>query len=177
VAEPANVSDGQPAGFRRGVRLALDWGKARVGVAACDADGLLCYPVETVPIQAAKAAKTGPAIDAAAMGRIDELIGEYEPIELVLGWPIDLRGEHGPAVEYLANVAAELSRQTSMPIRLVDERMTTAQASRQLAASGKSARQRRSVIDQAAAVGILEQAVERERRTGAPAGRLFSEAD
>ena len=68
------------ASWRRGVRLAIDWGRARVGVAACDPDGLLAYPVETVPN------------DQHTIARLGQLIAEYEPIEVLLGMPIDLAG-------------------------------------------------------------------------------------
>src|SRR4029450_14064995 len=72
-------------GFRRGVRLALDWGDARIGVAACDPDGVLAYPLRTVQ---------------AAEGEIAELvavIAEYEPIEVLVGFPRSLSGGEGPA--------------------------------------------------------------------------------
>mgnify|MGYP002714284821 CR=1 FL=1 len=169
MAELDDQTQSAETHFRRGIRLALDWGKARVGVAACDADGLLCYPVETVPCGV-----LGSQQHSQALRRVNQLCDEYEPLELVLGWPVDLRGAAGPAVDYLMQIAAQLQELTQLPIRCVDERMTTAQASRQLAASGKSARQRKSIIDQAAAIGILEQAIEQERRTGQPAGRLFA---
>lgn len=54
--------------------MALDWGKARIGVAACDPDGTLAYPVETVPT-------------ATASRRLPQLLAEYEPIEVLIGLP------------------------------------------------------------------------------------------
>ena len=66
--------------MRRGVRLALDWGKARIGVAACDPEGILAHPGETVP--------AGPA----ALPRIAALVAEYEPLEVLLGLPRTLAG-------------------------------------------------------------------------------------
>lgn len=139
--------------------MAVDWGKARVGIAACDRDGLLAYPVETVP--------TGSG----TLKRIAELCAEYEPMEVLLGWPVNLAGREGPAAQQMAVVADRLSDRLALPLRVVDERLSTASAARKLAASGKSSRNRRSIIDQAAAVDILEQALEYEKRTGHPAGR------
>jgi putative Holliday junction resolvase len=146
---------------RSGVRLALDWGKARIGVAACDRDGLLAYPVETVPA------------DAGALRRVQALVAEYEPVELILGLPVNLAGADGPAAAAMRDVAAALVAAVgALPVRLVDERLTTASASRQLSASGRNTRRQRAVIDQAAAVALLDTALTFERNTGRPAGRL-----
>lgn len=142
-------------GFRRGVRLALDWGQARIGVAACDPDGTLCYPVETVP------ARPDPG------SRLAALIAEYEPIEVVVGLPRTLAGgESHAAAAVRAQVAAALG--PDVPIRFTDERLSTVTASRRLGAAGKNSRRQRAIIDQAAAVAILEQALAVERRTGLP---------
>ncbi|MCL1841618.1 MAG: Holliday junction resolvase RuvX [Propionibacteriaceae bacterium] len=152
--------DDTGSGWRPGVRLCLDWGKARVGVAACDPEGLLAYPVETIPN------------DAHVIERVAQLVDEHRPIELVLGLPTDLRGKVGPAARAMFEVAATLVGKVPVPVRLVDERLTTALAGRGLTAAGQSGRGRRAVIDQAAAVAILQQALDMERRTGLPAGRL-----
>ena len=151
------------SGFRPGVRLGLDWGQARIGVAACDRDGVLCYPVETI------------ATAQTPLRRVQTLCDEYEPIEIVLGMPIDLRGQQGLAAQAMLDVANELASAVSVPVRLVDERMTSASAHRQLAEAGRSSRRRRNVIDQAAAVAILEHAVQAERHTGKPPGRLVGQ--
>lgn len=144
----------------RGVRLALDWGKARIGVAACDPDGVLAYPVETVN------AKDQP------LRRILALVAEYDPVEVVFGWPRNLSGQEGPAVDGLRAVLADLEAAISpVPVVLVDERMSTAEATRKLAAAGKDSRARRGIIDQMAAVGILEHALESRRRGGPPPRR------
>lgn len=145
--------------MRVGVRLALDWGKARIGVAASDRDGLLAFPVETVA--------AGPS----ALSRVTALVAEYEPIEIVLGLPRNLAGQEGPAAIAMREVAEQLAAALpQVPLRLVDERMTTAAASRQLSGAGRSTRKQRSVIDQAAAVALLESALQQERNTGLPAG-------
>lgn len=148
--------------MRPGVRLALDWGKARIGVAASDRDAVLAFPVETVA--------AGPG----ALARVGELVVEYEPIELLLGLPRNLAGAEGPAAVAMRGIAAELAAALpGLAIRLVDERMTTVTASRQLSSAGRNTRRQRQVIDQAAAVALLEAALHSERLTGSPAGELL----
>jgi putative Holliday junction resolvase len=150
--------------MRGGVRIALDWGRARIGVAACDPAGILAHPVETVP--------NGPG----ALARIGALVAEYEPIELVLGLPRTLAGTESHAAADIRAAAEALARACpDLPLRLVDERLTTAAATRQLRSAGRDGRRQRGVIDQAAAVGILTSALETERSTGAPPGELFHE--
>lgn len=152
--------------FRSGVRLALDWGQARIGVAACDPAGTLAYPVEAVP--------AGPG----ALARILTLIGEYEPIELVVGLPRSLGGGEGPAAATVrAQVGELVGAVAPLPVRLVDERLTTVTAAQRLRAGGRSARKQRSRIDAAAAAAILEHALDGERHQGTPPGELLSSAD
>lgn len=148
------------ADFRRGVRLALDWGDARIGVAACDAEGLLAFPVATV--------RAGPT----AWAEISGLVAEHKPIEVLVGLPRSLSGGEGPAAAKVRGHAEELARQTRVPVRLVDERLTTVTASRRLRESGKKAKQQREVIDAAAAVTILDQAIALERGRGEHPGEL-----
>ena len=147
--------------MRTGVRLALDWGKARIGVAASDPSGILAHPVETIP--------AGPD----AFARVQRLVAEYEPIEVALGLPRNLAGVEGPAALAIRQVAAELvAKLGALPVRLVDERLTTVTASRQLSGAGRNTRKQRAVIDQAAAVALLEQALQYERTTGLPLGGI-----
>ncbi len=158
--------------FRRGIRIGLDVGSVRVGVARTDPDGVLAVPVATVK-------RSAKAQDVA---QIVALIAEYEPLEIVVGLPIGLGGAHGPAaqaaVEYARMLLDALSgNQMQLPIRLMDERMSTMQASRQLQAAGRDSRKGRSVIDQAAAVIIVQQAVDQERATGVPPGQLLTADD
>ncbi|GHF87965.1 Holliday junction resolvase RuvX [Streptomyces thermodiastaticus] len=147
--------------MRRGRRLAIDVGDARIGVASCDPDGILATPVETVP------GRDVPA----AHRRLTQLVEEYEPIEVVVGLPRSLKGGEGPAAAKARAFAGELAKNIApVPVRLVDERMTTVSASQGLRASGVNARKGRSVIDQAAAVVILQQALESERVSGSAPG-------
>ncbi|MFT4165335.1 MAG: Holliday junction resolvase RuvX [Microlunatus sp.] len=151
--------------MRSGVRLALDWGQARIGVAACDPGGTLAYPVEAVP--------AGPG----AIGRILALVAEYEPIEIVVGLPRSLSGGEGPAAATVRAQVAELAGAVRpLPVRLVDERLTTVTAAQRLREGGRSAKKQRGRIDAAAAAGILEHALDSERHRRKPPGELLSDA-
>ncbi len=142
-----------------GVRLAIDWGKVRIGVAASDPSGILAYPVTTYG--------TTPA----EVDSLVRFVTETAPGVVYLGLPRTLAGPDGPAAIAMREVAAQLSQRLApVPVQLVDERLTTVVAHRALAETGKRAKQRRSVVDQAAAVAILEQALEFERHSGKWAG-------
>ncbi|GAB3114614.1 Holliday junction resolvase RuvX [Streptomyces calidiresistens] len=152
--------------MRRGRRLAIDVGEARIGVASCDPDGVLATPVETVPGRDAPAARR----------RLLTLVEEYEPMEVVVGLPRSLSGAEGPAArrtrEFARTLATALAALPEpVPVRLVDERMTTVTAAERMRAAGVNSRRGRSRIDQAAAVEILQHALEVERSTGGPPGQ------
>lgn len=100
-----------------------------------------------------------------------QLVEEYEPIEVVVGLPRSLKGGEGPAAVKVRAFAQELAKGIApVSVRLVDERMTTVTASQGLRASGVSSKKGRSVIDQVAAVIILQQALESERVSGKAPG-------
>ncbi|WP_330179862.1 Holliday junction resolvase RuvX [Nocardia sp. NBC_01503] len=137
----------------RGRRIALDVGTVRIGVASSDPDGVLATPVETVP----KAKKVAPGTLASDLARIAEIVREYEAVEVIVGLPRTLRGESGSSAKLAATFAGRLrSLIAPVPVRLSDERLTTVSAARALRDSGVRARGQRSVIDQAAAVSILQ---------------------
>ena len=149
--------------FRRGRRIGVDVGDARIGVASSDPDGMLATPVETVP--------AGPASQA----RLVALAEEYQAVEVVLGLPRSLNGGEGPAAAKVRRYAGELAAKLApagVPVRLVDERMSTVTAAQGLRASGVKSKKGRSVIDQAAAVVILQSALEGEKTSGRPPGQL-----
>lgn len=155
------MSEPAPA-FSRGVRIGLDVGAVRVGVARSDLDGLLATPVETVsgdrPVQ---------------LRRILEIVHELEPVGVVVGLPRQLSGAEGQAAVTARGYAQELAREcVPVPVRLVDERLTTVSAHQALHRSGRPGRRHRSVVDQVAAVMILQAALDQERQTGQPAGEL-----
>jgi putative holliday junction resolvase len=148
--------------MRLGVRIALDWGDARIGVAACDQAGVLAYPVRTIRAGATE---------------VDELaavIAEHEPIEVLVGFPRSLSGGEGPAAAKARQRAERLAASIRVPVRLVDERLTTVTASQRLREGGKRAKEQRELIDAAAAVAILEQALAFEQSQEKPPGELVS---
>ncbi len=123
---------------------------------------MLAYPLATVP--AGEAEITG----------LVELVAEHEPIEVLVGFPRSLSGGEGPAAAKARERAQRLAAAIGVPVRLVDERLTTVTASQRLRASGKRARQQRTLIDAAAAAAILEQALAIEHSGGMPPGELVS---
>lgn len=172
MTEDIEPTESTPPPFRRGVRLALDLGQARIGVAACDRDAILAHPVRTVRAGNGKLNDDDPALD-----ELLELVEELEPTEVVIGLPRSLDGGEGPAARRIRQQARRFAAATvpyGITVRLVDERFTTTTATRQLHEAGRRSHQQRSVIDQAAAVGILEHALETERRTGEPPGEAVT---
>ena len=151
--------------FRRGVRLGVDVGSVRIGVARCDPDGILATPVTTV------ARDIEHHQDLAALA---SLVAEYEAIEVIVGLPITLAGEWGVAAETAHDFAQSLAQTLPVPVRMVDERLTTVSAQRALQANGKDTRTTRSIIDQAAAVLIVQTAVDAEKSSGSPPGRVVA---
>lgn len=137
-----------PPGSRpRGRRLGIDVGSVRVGVALSDPDGLLATPLVTVP----RDVDGGTDVVAVAA-----LVAEHEVVGVVVGLPRTLAGREGPAAEAARAFVAVLEPALDVPIELSDERLTTVVATRQLRESGRSSRRQRSVVDQVAAVGILQ---------------------
>nr|WP_246023987.1 Holliday junction resolvase RuvX [Nocardia yunnanensis] len=133
--------------------MGIDVGSVRIGVASSDPDGLLATPVETVP----RAKKVAPGMLAPDLARIAEIVREYEAVEVIVGLPRTLRGESGSSAKLAATFAGRLrSLIAPVPVRLSDERLTTVSAARALRDSGVRARGQRQVIDQAAAVSILQ---------------------
>ncbi|MFE4725641.1 Holliday junction resolvase RuvX [Microbacterium sp. NPDC056736] len=146
------------SGFRRGTRLGVDVGKARVGVAKCDPDGLLATPVETVPR------------DDGSVARIIALADEHGAFEVLVGLPLNMRGEDTASTRDAREFAAALAAASALPVRLVDERLSTVSAHAALRSSGRSQRSSRTIIDQVAAVVLLQQALDVEKSTGRPPG-------
>lgn len=141
---PDANSDTRPA---KGVRLGVDVGSVRVGVAMSDPHGILATPVTTLRRDSA-----GADLDALA-----DLIVEHEVVEVVVGLPRTLRGAEGAAVTASRDYATALAgRIAAVPVVFVDERMTSVTANRMLADHGINSRSRREIVDQAAAVTILQ---------------------
>jgi putative Holliday junction resolvase len=150
---------------RPGVRIGVDVGSVRVGVSASDPSGLLATPVRTLARDTSDA-----AMDLAELGR---LVAEVEALEVVVGLPRTLAGREGPAAVEARQYARRLAvLVTPVAVRLVDERLTTVDAHRSLRESGVDGRRQRAVVDQAAAVLILQAALDAERSSGRPPGEL-----
>jgi putative Holliday junction resolvase len=152
--------------MRHGVRLGIDPGDTRVGVARSDRSGTLATPVETV--------RRGKG----DLRRIHQLVDEHEAVEVVVGLPRSLSGGEGPAAVKVREFAARLARRLApVPVRLFDERLTTVSAEAMLRDRGRKGSDRRAVVDQAAAVLILQHALDAERVTGNPPGEIVKEND
>jgi len=137
----------------RGRRIAFDYGDVRIGVAVSDPDSILCSPLITLQ-----------ANDKRLDQQILQLFTEYEPVQLFIGRPALLSGLDGVASEKAVAFAERLKAITDIPIELIDERMSTVSAARNLRESGKNAKDSKGSIDMAAAVAILEFALELEKR-------------
>ncbi|MFF2622182.1 Holliday junction resolvase RuvX [Oerskovia jenensis] len=158
----------------RGARLGVDVGSVRVGLAASDPDGLIATPVETLP-RDMKTTPSGPEDDVATfpsdVARIATEVEERGARVVYIGLPRHLSGAEGAATAAARAYAGLVARAVApVPVHLVDERMTTVSAHQALRASGRAGRKQRSVVDQAAAVIILQTALDRERSAGARAG-------
>jgi putative Holliday junction resolvase len=150
VAETDPGTD--PGSPGRGRRLGIDVGAVRVGVALSDPDGVLATPLVTV----ARDVDGGTDLRAIA-----DLVVEHEIVQIVVGLPRTLAGREGPAAEAARAFADALAGVVSgvrggVPVVFSDERLTTVVATRQLRDSGRKGRRQRAVVDQVAAVAILQ---------------------
>ena len=152
---------GQVSALSRGRRLGVDVGKVRVGVAISDPDGILATPLVTVArdMGAAPEAVPGDIVE------LVRLVGEHEAVGIVVGLPVRLNGAEGPAAIDIRAYAGRLAEAVgTVPIVLADERMSTVVATRRLAERGVRGKRQRAVVDQAAAVEILQHYLESRRR-------------
>jgi putative Holliday junction resolvase len=146
----------------RGTRLGIDVGKARIGVAASDPDGLLAMPVMTV--------KRTQGTDVAEIAEIARTRGA---LVAYVGLPRHMSGREGEATRDARNFALALAKALpDVEFRFIDERLTTVSATANLQSAGIKAKNQRSVIDQQAAVIILQAALDTERARGERAGSL-----
>lgn len=150
--------------MRSGVRLGVDPGDVRIGVARSDPSGTLATPVETVR------RGRGDLI------RIRQLVRDEDATEVIIGLPRSLAGGEGPAAKKVRRFARALARQVApIPVRLCDERLSTVTAETMLRQGGRTGQSRRAVVDQQAAVVILQHALDSERATGLPPGEVVSQ--
>jgi len=146
------VSGGEP-----GRRLGVDVGSVRVGVAVSDPRGFLATPLATL---------RRDERDGSDLRQLAELVIEYEVVEVVVGLPRTLAGREGPAAEAARRYADLLAGQIPVPVLLADERLSTVVATRALRERGVRGRKQRAVVDQAAAVEILQGWLDAHRPAG-----------
>ncbi|CAB4574674.1 unannotated protein [freshwater metagenome] len=146
--------------MREGIRLGIDVGQARVGVARSDPQGTMAVPVATLA-------------RATALLEIAALIGEYQPLEVVVGLPINLQAERTASTEDAEAFAREIAALGLVPVRMVDERLSTVSATGALRSAGRSSRSHRLVVDQVAAVILLQHTLDSERSQGVPGGYVL----
>lgn len=136
----------------RGRRLAFDYGTVRIGVAICDPDGILASPLPFL-------SSAHPKLDA----QIQELLDEYQPIEVFIGYPRHLSGANGASTVLVEEFKAKLATLTSVRLTFVDERLSTVSAAKLLRDSGKNSKESKLLIDSMSAVEILEQGLRSEK--------------
>ncbi len=146
--------------MREGIRLGVDVGTVRIGVARSDPSGFLASPLETV----------ARADDGTDVARITALVAEQEAIEITVGLPLALSGRRTASTEDAVGFAERLAAAVPVPVRLVDERLSTVTAAAALRQGGRNAKKSRTVVDQSAAAVILQHALDTERSSGRPAG-------
>lgn len=147
--------------FVRGTRLGVDVGQVRVGVALSDPDGILATPLTTLSRDLNAEVDAVPS-DIFELAR---LVDAYQTVEVVVGLPVTLAGKEGPAAVQARAYVERLSRAIApVPVRLADERMSTVVATRRLAERGVRGKRQRAVVDQAAAVEILQGWLDAQRR-------------
>jgi putative holliday junction resolvase len=146
---------------RRGVRLGVDAGSVRIGIARSDPGGILASPLETV--------RNGKG----DIERIVQLVAENEAVEVIVGLPTSLSGREGPAATEARRFASRIARRLAPEsVRLFDERLTTVTAESGLRERGVHGQARRKVVDQTAAAVLLQAALDAERLTGRPPGEI-----
>lgn len=149
--------------MQRGVRFCVDVGQSRIGLARTDPDATMALPLATI-------SATENSIQ-----DVVELIDQYEAFLIYVGLPLSLTGDHTKSTDLAIQFAKSLSVNTSAQVRLVDERLSTVSAATSLRASGHTAQSSKGIIDQAAAVVILEHALDVEAKQGTFAGQALEE--
>ncbi|MDQ0276312.1 putative Holliday junction resolvase [Arthrobacter silviterrae] len=163
----------EPRTYPHGVKLGIDVGLVRVGLASCDPDGILATPVKTL------------SRDAKRNSDIKVVVKEVQAraaVEVFVGLPRTLRGEEKASAAMARSYAALLVEALAgagqqVPVRLIDERLTTVSAHHALHAAGLGSREHRKVVDQVAAVGILQQALDMQKARNATVGELVRAED
>lgn len=156
--------------FPRGVKLGIDVGTVRVGVAICDRDSILATPLKTLQRNPKK------NIDVRILAGLAE---EYGAVQIIVGLPRTMKGEEHASARMAGDYAELLVRELQgrgldIPVHLVDERLSSVTAHRKLHEAGMSSRDHRQVVDQMAAAGILQHAIDIQKARGADVGERVS---
>ena len=154
--------------MRSGRRLAVDVGKVRVGLAISDFHGILASPLQNVARQ---------ADDSETIRLILAATEDQDLLEVYVGLPVSMSGNATASTDDAVLIANLLNSAIEVPVRMIDERLTTVSASAALRSSGKNSKDGRKVIDQIAATMILEQALAIEKNTGREPGIELAEID
>jgi putative Holliday junction resolvase len=141
--------------MQKGRRLAFDYGDVRIGVAVSDPDSILATPVETLLTRRED-----------LWDRIFDLLAEYEPVTVYVGRPVHLSGNESESTSKAELFAEQFRERFDIEVKMVDERLSTVSAQRSMREAGRTAREFKGAIDQAAAVAILEMAMNAERSKG-----------
>jgi len=154
--------------YKQGVKLGIDVGMVRVGLASCDPDGILATPVKTLSRDAKKNSDVRIVV---------KEVAERNAVEVFVGLPRTLKGAEKASAEmarsYAAVLVAALHKAgLEVPVRLIDERLTTVSAHQALHAAGLDSREHRKIVDQVAAVGILQQAIDMQKARNSTVGEL-----
>jgi putative Holliday junction resolvase len=152
--------------MRTGRRVAFDVGKARIGVAVTDFHAILASPRQHI---------LRSESDADTIANLISLVQAEDAIEVYVGLPVNLKNESTASTADSLSIAKQLARSISIPVRLIDERLTSKVASNSLHASGKDSRSQRLYIDSAAAAVILESALSAEKNSGSQPGLAIEE--
>ena len=161
MTDPAAAGD-----YPQGIKLGVDVGTVRVGVAICDRESILATPYKTLDRNAKKNSDVRV---------IANLVQELGAVQVFVGLPRTMKGEERAsavmATDYARLLVGELAaRDLPVPVNLVDERLSSVSAHRSLHEAGMSSRNHRKVVDQVAAAGILQHAIDMQKARGADVG-------
>jgi putative Holliday junction resolvase len=152
--------------MRKGRRVAIDSGKVNIGLAISDESGVLTFPLVTI--------KRAPSFGDTC-NRIFRELEEYDLLEIYVGYPISMSGKPSSSSMDALGLAHALQEATVIPIRMIDERLSSVSAAASMQSAGKNTKSQRETIDQEAAVIILEHALSTERNLGEQPGKLIEE--
>ena len=130
----------------RGRRIAFDYGDVRTGVALCDQDGIIASPLTVLETRSKSFLK-----------EIASLLEEHQPIQIFIGKPLNMSGTSGESAAKVDDFVSDIKSISSLPITLIDERLSTVSAQKRLKEAGVSSKDSKALIDAMAAVSILEQ--------------------